>query len=141
MHSSAAAKRTLSLGGKNVALLRLKEVEEKVQKERQRAEESLRLLNRAIDAATEGICITGPAIEGATLEYVNRGFEELTGYQAIDVLGKDMDFLRGPGTDQVALDRMHEAIAAGRPCTAEMLNYRKDGTPFWKRVLDYAGSG
>ena len=98
------------------------------------AAERLRLLDRAINAAGEGICITGPNEDGNPLVYVNHGFEQLTGYPAEEVLGQNMRFLQGAGTERAAVDRMRAAIESEQECTTELLNYRKDGTPFWNRI-------
>ena len=77
-------------------------------------EESLRLLDRAINAAGEGICILGPNEAGKPLIYVNRGFEQLTGYAAEEVLGRDMAFLTGPDTDRATLDRLRRPPSRGK---------------------------
>ena len=98
------------------------------------AAERLRLLDRAINAAGEGICITGPNKAGNLLVYINHGFEQLTGYPAVEVLGRNMRFLQGPDTDKAAVDRIRAAIELEEEFTTEMLNYRKDGTPFWNQI-------
>jgi PAS domain S-box-containing protein len=96
--------------------------------------ERLRMLDRAINVAGEGICITGPNEAGNPLVYVNHGFEQLTGYPATEVLGQNMRFLQGPDTDRAAVDRMRAAIESEQEFTTELLNYHKDGTPFWNQV-------
>ena len=103
-------------------------------RERATAAEKLRLLERAINAAGEGICITGPNEAGNLLVYVNHGFEQLTGYSAEEVLGQNMRFLQGADTDRAAVDRMRAAIESEQEFTTELLNYRKDGTPFWNQI-------
>lgn len=98
------------------------------------AAERLRLLDRAINAAGEGICITGPNEAGNPLVYANHGFERLTGYSAEEVLGQNMRFLQGADTDRAAVDQMRAAIESNQESTTDLLNYRKDGTPFWNRI-------
>lgn len=39
-------------------------------------------------------------------------------------------FLQGVGTDPAAVAQLRAAIVAGEPVSVELLNYRKDGTPF-----------
>ena len=92
------------------------------------------LRNRALDVADEGITIADLRLADAPLIFVNQGFERLTGYAAEDVLGKNCRFLQGPGTDSSAADEIRQAIARRRSCVVEILNYRKDGTPFWNRL-------
>jgi signal transduction histidine kinase len=39
-------------------------------------------------------------------------------------------FLQGPGTDPAAVAQLRAAIVAGESASVQLLNYRKDGTPF-----------
>ena len=48
--------------------------------------------------------------------------------------GKNCRFLQGPDTDPVAVQAIRDAIAASAPLILDLLNYRKDGTPFWNRL-------
>jgi PAS domain S-box-containing protein len=68
------------------------------------------------------------------LVYVNEGFTRATGYAADEVLGENCRFLQGEATDAESVDLLRERIAAGEPATVELVNYRKDGTPFWNQV-------
>ena len=43
--------------------------------------------------------------------------------------------LQGKETDRGTLDRIRSELSAGRMCMAEMINYRKDGTPYQAEVL------
>jgi hypothetical protein len=40
-------------------------------------------------------------------------------------------FLQGEGTDKKEVAKLRQAIKAGEPISVRLLNYRKDGTPFW----------
>jgi PAS domain S-box-containing protein len=102
--------------------------------ERKRIEEELRLRDRAMGAAAEGIVISDPHQPDNPLIYVNDGFERLTGHSRSEVLGRNCRFLQGPGTDTTALELIRECIRERRECHVELLNYRKDGTPFWNRL-------
>lgn len=92
------------------------------------------LLRRALSTAAEGITISDPSQPDNPLIYVNDGFQTLTGYTAEDVLGKNCRFLQGARTDPAASERIRTAIRAQRPCVVELVNHRKDGTPFWNRL-------
>lgn len=77
--------------------------------------------------------------------FANAAFSQLTGYSAEEVAGRNCRLLQGPDTDRPTLDRIRDAIRAGRPVEAQILNYRKDGTSFWNNlnimpVTDDAGS-
>jgi PAS domain S-box-containing protein len=96
--------------------------------------EELQLRDRAMGAAAEGIVISDPNQPDNPLIYVNDGFERLTGYSRQEVLGRNCRFLQGHGTDPTALEQIREGIRERRDCLVELLNYRKDGTPFWNRL-------
>ena len=65
---------------------------------------------------------------------MNDGFVELTGYPREEILGRNCRFLQGPDTREEPVAEMRTALDSGEPVTVELLNYRKDGTPFWNRV-------
>ena len=64
----------------------------------------------------------------------NEGFERITGYDAEEMLGRNCRFLQGEATDPETVDRLRTRIDAGESVTAELLNYRADGSPFWNQV-------
>ena len=92
------------------------------------------LKERALSAVAEGITISDNRLPDNPIIYANSGFEQLTGYPIEAVLGKNCRFLQGPDTDSGTVKELREAIQEERPCTVEMLNYRKDGTPFWNSL-------
>jgi PAS domain S-box-containing protein len=99
--------------------------------DRKRAEDQLRLRDRAIHAVASGIVITDPGQPDNPIIYASPGFERLTGYQADEVVGKNVRFLQGKGTDAKVVAQVRAAIQAGQQCDVELLNYRKDGMQFW----------
>ena len=99
------------------------------------AEDRLRLQERAMQAISEGIIITDASQQGSPIVYVNQAFERLTGYSAADVLGRNCRFLQGTDTDAAAVAQVREAVLRRLPCTTELLNYRKDGSSFWNRLM------
>lgn len=84
--------------------------------------------------AAEGVTIADALLPDRPLIYVNEGFERVTGYPAAEALGRNCRFLQGPDTDPAAVERIRAAIAKERECVEEILNYRRDGTPFWNRL-------
>jgi PAS domain S-box-containing protein len=94
----------------------------------------LDLKDRALAVAAEGITIADARQPGRPLIYVNEGFERLTGYSTAEVLGRNCKFLQGRGSDPEVVDQIRTALEAEQECTVEILNYRKDGTPFWNRL-------
>ena len=66
------------------------------------------------------------------IEYVNPGFERMTGYRFDEVKGrKPGSFLQGPHTDQQTKQNIRDHIHSRRPFYDEILNYHKDGRPYW----------
>ncbi len=66
------------------------------------------------------------------IEWVNEGFTRITGYEAVDVLGKrPADVLQGPETSIETKRAIKKALERGEPIKTEILNYTKDGTLYW----------
>jgi two-component system cell cycle sensor histidine kinase/response regulator CckA len=95
------------------------------------AEAELRLRDRALLAVSEGILITDPRQPDNPIVFASPGFERLTGYAASEVVGLNCRFLQGKDTNPDTVAEIRSAIRAARPCSVELLNYRKDGSPFW----------
>jgi len=87
-----------------------------------------------LDAVPFGLTLAGPAYQDTPVRYVNDGFERLTGYP--------LSAVRGPDTDDPAVESLREAVSIWEPITTELRNYRRDGTAFVNRVslVPMAGS-
>jgi len=92
------------------------------------------LLIRATNTSNEGITISSMSAPDSPLIFVNDGFIRLTGYSKEDVIGKNCRFLQGNETDSAAVEELRRAIKNGEQTTVALLNYKKDGTPFWNRL-------
>ncbi len=92
------------------------------------------LLIKATNTANEGITISSMDQPDRPLVFVNEGFERLTGFSKEEVIGKNCRFLQGKETNQAPVEEIRRAIKNGERTTAELLNYKKDGTPFWNRL-------
>lgn len=62
--------------------------------------------------------------------WINEAFTRQTGYTLDEVRGRNARLLQGPETDRAQVGRLRDAIVAGKAVSVELLNYRKDGTPF-----------
>ncbi len=105
--------------------------------ERRLRDQELHLLESCISRIKDSIVITHarPLQEpGPEIVFVNHAFETLTGYSQVETLGRTPRMLQGPDTDPVALARIRSAIARGESVNEELLNYSKDGTPYWIEV-------
>ncbi|KDP44148.1 hypothetical protein JCGZ_05615 [Jatropha curcas] len=63
--------------------------------------------------------------------YASAGFFKMTGYTSKEVVGRNCRFLQGAGTDPEDVAKIREALQQGNSYCGRLLNYKKDGTPFW----------
>lgn len=92
-----------------------------------------RHLTHVLERTSFGVAIADA--EGR-LEWVNQGFQILTGYALHEVAGKRPgSFLQGPGTDPATVAEMRARMRAGTPFEVEVVNYRKDGGEFWMSLM------
>ncbi|MGB3468488.1 MAG: PAS domain S-box protein [Cyclobacteriaceae bacterium] len=84
--------------------------------------------------------------EKGLIEWVNDSFTKITGYTTSEVLGKKPGhILQGKDTDENDRQAIRDGLASGKSFTTEILNYNKDGQPYWLElritpVLDDAGN-
>ncbi|BAQ50050.1 PAS domain S-box protein [Methylobacterium aquaticum] len=74
--------------------------------------------------------ITDPNLPDNPIVFANRAFQNLCGYDAAELIGRNCRFLQGAGTDPADVAKVRDAIAARRDVVVEILNYHRDGTPF-----------
>ncbi len=98
---------------------------------RRRAEELIRLRERALRAVSQGILITDPNRDDEPISYVNPAFQRLTGYTLGEARGRDVEFLFGPDTEPASIAGLQNAFRDGCEYETELLLFRKDGTRFW----------
>lgn len=79
--------------------------------------------------------ISNPRRPDNPLEVANPVFCELTGYSEGEILGRNCRFLAGEFTEPWLTERIRHAIGARRPVLVDILNYRRDGSPFRNGVL------
>jgi PAS domain S-box-containing protein len=80
------------------------------------------------------------------VEWVNPEFSAMCGYALQELAGKSLGpILQGEKTDREVAEHMRQAVHEGRACHETILNYHKDGTPYWVEIdirpfLDYSGN-
>ncbi|EGB04346.1 hypothetical protein AURANDRAFT_32655 [Aureococcus anophagefferens] len=106
---------------------------------------------QTLQSAQRSFCITDPSLKDNPIVYASASFLSTTGYPLDEVIGKNCRFLQGPGTFPGTVAELAKGIAEGTDTTVTILNYKKDGTPFWnqlfvaslrdinKRVVNYVG--
>ncbi|MEM9742367.1 MAG: PAS domain S-box protein [Pseudomonadota bacterium] len=91
--------------------------------------EEIRTLSLVANESSNSVVITDAF---GRVEYVNPGFEKMTGHTLDEVRGKSPgDVLQGELTDKETVARIGQRLTAQEPTYEEIVNYRKDGTPYW----------
>jgi len=89
----------------------------------------------AVRATRMPMLITDPTQHDNPIVFVNDAFARLTGYSREETLGRNCRFLQGPGTNPDDVKRIRDSVNRRVPVELDLLNYRKDGTTFWNRLL------
>nr|AML78856.1 putative LOV domain-containing protein [Oresitrophe rupifraga] len=63
--------------------------------------------------------------------YASSGFFSMTGYSSKEVIGRNCRFLQGKDTDRNEVAKIRNAVKSSTSYCGRLLNYKKDGTPFW----------
>jgi PAS domain S-box-containing protein len=100
--------------------------------ERQHAEVELRKLSLAVEQNPNSIIVTDTS---GTIEFVNQGFIDATGYQVNEVLGQNPRILRSGKTPPSVYADLWSTLKSGRPWRGELINRRKDGDEYVEFAL------
>nr|AML77946.1 putative LOV domain-containing protein [Ligustrum sinense] len=88
-------------------------------------------VREALNELPDCFTITDPCISGHPIVFASNGFLKIFGYSKDEVIGRNGRVFQGPKTDRRSVMEIREAIREERPIQISLLNYRKDGTPFW----------
>ena len=89
----------------------------------------------SVRATRMPMVVSDPRQPDNPIVFANDSFCRLTGYPREMIVGRNCRFLQGPDTDPDAVARIRNAVRAEEPIQTDLLNYRRDGTPFWNRLL------
>ncbi|ACL61020.1 PAS/PAC sensor hybrid histidine kinase [Methylobacterium nodulans ORS 2060] len=89
----------------------------------------------AVEMTRMPMILADPRQDDTPIVFANNAFLDLTGYEESEVLGRNCRFLQGSGTDPEHVAKLREAVHERKPIAIEILNYRRDGTPFWNAVF------
>jgi PAS domain S-box-containing protein len=92
----------------------------------------VRLLKLAVQHASDSVLVTDAmrTHPRARIVYANPAFEQMTGYELSEVIGRTPRILEGPDTSRTAMDALCTAMARGEAAEGESVHYRKDREPF-----------
>ncbi|CAM0152363.1 unnamed protein product [Urochloa decumbens] len=88
-------------------------------------------LRAALSAFQQTFVVSDATRPDHPILYASAGFFNMTGYSSNEVVGRNCRFLQGSGTDPAEIAKIRQALAAGSNYCGRLLNYKKDGTPFW----------
>ncbi|GGC80770.1 bifunctional diguanylate cyclase/phosphodiesterase [Vreelandella lutescens] len=81
---------------------------------------------------SNGVVITDA---NGNIEWINDGFTRLSGYTFEEAVGqKPGKLVQGSATDHATVRRIAHALRHRQRFEEELLNYRKDGTPYWVHI-------
>ena len=89
----------------------------------------------AIEMTRMPMILTDPNQPDNPIAFANNAFLDLTGYELTEIIGRNCRFLQGPDTDRETVRELREAVQNPTAVSIEILNYRRDGSPFWNAVF------
>lgn len=119
--------RITSPGGKDFLHSIIHDVTEKKLAERQ-----LKLLSRSVEQSPVSVVITNTK---GIIEYVNPGFEKISGYSSGEALGKNPRFLKSGLLPDEFYRNLWKTILSGKDWSGELLNKRKNGDLYWIQAV------
>ena len=97
--------------------------------ERQRTQEDLRKLSRAVEQSPSVVMIVN---RRGKIEYVNPKFCQITGYRPEEVIGKNPRILKSGETSQEEYRNLWNTLLSGGIWRGELHNRKKNGELFWE---------
>nr|AML77344.1 putative LOV domain-containing protein [Trigastrotheca pentaphylla] len=88
-------------------------------------------LKEALATLQQTFVVSDATKPDCPIMYASSGFFTMTGYSSKEVIGRNCRFLQGPETDQKEVDKIRDAVRNGKSYCGRLLNYKKNGTPFW----------
>jgi PAS domain S-box-containing protein len=89
----------------------------------------------AIEMTRMPMILADPNLPDTPIAFANKAFLDLTGYEEDEILGRNCRFLQGAQTDREVVAELRDAVENRRSIAVEILNYRRDGSPFWNAVF------
>ncbi|KAJ0159247.1 Blue-light-activated histidine kinase 1 [Colletotrichum tanaceti] len=83
----------------------------------------------------ESFCLVDALGPDYPVVAVSDAFVSLTGYPKTEAVSRNCRFMQGPLTDRDAVKRLRETVARQEESLELVLNYRRDGTPYWNLLF------
>jgi PAS domain S-box-containing protein len=90
------------------------------------------LRDRPQQVTSDGLVMSGP---DGLVQWINPAFSAMCGYTLEELRGKKLGpILQGEKTDRETAERLRRAVHEYRPCREAILNYCKNGEPYWVEI-------
>ncbi len=86
------------------------------------------------DETAMSVVFSDPSLPDNPMIFVSDEFETQTGYTPSEALDRNCRFLQGPETNPNTVEAIRQGLKAQTRFTIDILNYRKDGSPFVNRL-------
>jgi PAS domain S-box-containing protein len=96
------------------------------------SEHKMNILLTAIEQSSAMVVITDC---NGTIEYVNRHFMEVTGYEKEELMGRNTSILKSEGTDPAVYSDLWKTISSGNIWEGEFVNVKKNRETFIDKSL------
>ncbi|XP_039014732.1 phototropin-2-like isoform X2 [Hibiscus syriacus] len=88
-------------------------------------------LKDALETLQQTFVVSDATKPDCPIMYASSGFFAMTGYSSKETIGRNCRFLQGPETDRKEVAKIKDAVKNGKSFCGRLLNYKKDGSPFW----------
>lgn len=88
-----------------------------------------------IELSSMAMCVTNPRLHDNPVVACNQAFTDLTGYTIDDIIGQNCRFLSRADPHPEVAAKIGQSVREKRGVLFEVVNYKKDGTPFRNAVM------
>lgn len=95
----------------------------------------LEIVSKTCSSLDTSMSVADPRSADCPLVFVNRAFENLTGYARQECLGRNSRFLQGPTTDRIEVEAFSNDLSGFGRASMCVYNYRRDRSRFANLVF------
>lgn len=92
------------------------------------------LCQRVLQASNCPFVVTDCLKPDNPIVYANRAMEELTGYSATELFGRNPRLFHKDRVNQPGLTQLRKSVQRQESCTVMIQDFRKDGAAFWTEL-------
>ncbi len=119
----------------NASLIESKKIQEEQTQKLESNLNQLKKLYSVVEEAPFGITFADAQAGNFPLVYANKMFYQMSGYDEAEVIGVNCKFVQGPQTSIETIRKIRECLKDHQSFNGEILNYKKDGTPYWINLM------